>query len=283
MTSPLRPLIKKGNAWLWLEEHEKCFNKVKELLTSKTLVQPFNEAAETFMLTDASRLNGLGFALMQRKDGEHTLVQCGSCSLTPTQQRYATIELECLAIQWSIKKCKFYLKGLEKFEVLTDHRPLVGIFNKQLNAIEKSRLMRMREKLTEYSFEVKWVEGKSHYIADALSRAPVFEPQEEELTIDCAINCLRLTDSKAISILDEIRGEEYKQLINCIISNRELKDLPPDHPARKYKEMGKRISISTTGNTYVAMLDSKRIIIPEKAIPAILDECHKSHSGMEKT
>ena len=141
----------------------------------------------------------------------------------------------------------------------------------------------MREKLTEYSFEVKWVEGKSHYIADALSRAPVFEPQEEELTIDCAINCLRLTDSRAISILDEIRGEEYKQLINCIISDRELKDLPPDHPARKYKEMGKRISISTTGNTDVAMLDSKRIIIPEKAIPAILDELHKSHSGMEKT
>ena len=107
----------------------------------------------------------------------------------------------------------------------------------------------MREKLTEYSFEVKWVEGKSHYIADALSRAPVFEPQEEELTIDCAINCLRLTDSRAISILDEIRGEEYRQLINCIISDRELKDLPPDHPARKYKEMDKRISISTTGNT----------------------------------
>ena len=53
MTSPLRPLIKKGNAWLWLEEHETCFNKVKERLTSKTLVQPFNEAAETFMLTDA--------------------------------------------------------------------------------------------------------------------------------------------------------------------------------------------------------------------------------------
>ena len=242
MTSPLRPLIKKGNAWLWLEEHEKCFNKVKELLTSKTLVQPFNEAAETFMLTDASRLNGLGFALMQRKDGEHTLVQCGSCSLTPTQQRYATIELECLAIQWSIKKCEFYLKGLDRFEVLTDHRPLVGIFSKQLNALENSRLMRMREKLTEYSFEVKWVEGKSHYIADALSRAPVFDPHEEELTVDCAINCLRVTDSKAISILDEIRGEEYKQLINCIISDRELKDLPPDHPARKYKEMGKRIS-----------------------------------------
>ena len=85
--------------------------------------------------------------------------------------------------------------------------------------------------------------------------------QEEELTIDCAINCLRLTDSRAISILDKIRGEEYKQLIKCIISDRELKDLPPDHPARKYKEMGKRISISTTGNTDVAMLDSKRIIL----------------------
>ena len=40
--------------------------------------------------------------------------------------------------------------------------------------------MRMREKLTNFSFEVKWVKGKIHMIADALSHAPVFQPEEEE-------------------------------------------------------------------------------------------------------
>ena len=65
------------------------------------------------------------------------------------------------------------------FHVLTDHRPLVGIFRKQLSMLKNNRLMRMREKIIEFTFEVKWVEGKTHYIADALSGAPVFAPEEE--------------------------------------------------------------------------------------------------------
>ena len=129
---------------------------------------------------------------MQRKEEEHFLIQCGSCSLTPTQQRCATVELECMAIQWAITKCEFYLRGLPTFDVLTDHRPLVGVFRKQLSQLENARLMRMREKIQEFTFEVKWVQGKTHFIADALSRAPVFAAEEEDLTIDCAI-CLLYT------------------------------------------------------------------------------------------
>ena len=146
MTSTLRPLLKKDITWLWLDDHENSFLEVKKLLTSKTVIHPFDEEANTFLLMDAFRLHGLGFALMQTKDNQQFLIQCGSCSLTPTQQRYATIELECMVIQWAIKKCGFYLRGLQTFDVLTDHRPLVGIFRKQLSMLENNRLMRMREK-----------------------------------------------------------------------------------------------------------------------------------------
>ena len=127
MTSTLITLLKKDITWLWLDDHENSFLEVKKQLASKTVIHPFDEEADTFILTDPSRLHGLGFALM-RKDNQHFLVQCGSCSLTPTQQCYATIELECMAIQWAIKKCEFYLRGLPTFDELTDHRPLVGIF-----------------------------------------------------------------------------------------------------------------------------------------------------------
>ena len=93
---------------------------------------------------------------------------------------------------------------------------MVGIFKKQLNMLENARLTRMREKLTGYSFEVSWVAGKSHLIADALSRFPIFQPQEEELTIDCAVSCLRTTDSGALQAISDKRGEEYATLIKEI-------------------------------------------------------------------
>ena len=56
--------------------------------------KPFDDAKDTILLTDASRLHGLGYALVEKnRKGELSLIQCGSWSLTPTQQRYATIEL----------------------------------------------------------------------------------------------------------------------------------------------------------------------------------------------
>ena len=93
--------MKRDVARVWLQEHKDAFLKRKELLTSISLLKPFDKSKETLMLADASHLYGLGFALIQKaSDGQSiSLIQCGSCSLSETQQRYATIELECLAIK----------------------------------------------------------------------------------------------------------------------------------------------------------------------------------------
>ena len=186
MTAALRPLLKKGIAWTWTEDMDKEFERVKILLTTITTVQPFNPSLKYILMTDASRLYGIGFVLLQPLPGEKwSLIQCGSASLTPTQTRYATIELECMAIQWAIQKCSYYLRGLETFEVWTDHKPLVGIFQKSICDPENPQLIRMTEKIMEYTPEVKWVPGKTHYIADALSRSPMFVTNEEDYTIPC--------------------------------------------------------------------------------------------------
>jgi hypothetical protein len=107
------------------------------------------------------------------------LIQAGSRSLAPAESRYAVSELECLAIFYAIIKCRHFLLGAN-FTVVTDHRPLKGVFKKGLEDITNARLRGFREKLAPYSFKVTWVPGKSHLIADALSRYPVFPPPEEE-------------------------------------------------------------------------------------------------------
>ena len=139
------------------------------------MVHPFNPTLDSIPMTDASRLFGIGFALLQPLPKEKwSLIQCGSTLLTASQTRYATIELECMAIQWAIQKCSYYLRGLPTFEVWTN-KPLVGIFSKNICDVENPRLMRMRENIMEYTPMVKWVPGKTLYIADALSRLPMFD------------------------------------------------------------------------------------------------------------
>ena len=45
----------------------KSFKKTKEILTSKLIVKPFDINLPTILITDASRLNGMGFALIKKE------------------------------------------------------------------------------------------------------------------------------------------------------------------------------------------------------------------------
>ena len=83
---------------------------------------------------------------------------------------------------------EFFLKGLPTFTVATNHRPLVGTFNKNLADLTNPRLQRLREKVAAYCFKVIYVPAKTHNIADALSRAPIF-PGTDELDIQIDIPC----------------------------------------------------------------------------------------------
>ena len=114
---------------------------------------------------------------MQReKDEKHRLAACGSRSLIPPETRYAATELECLAIHFACEHASFYLTGAAHFTIYTDHRALVGLFNKPLPDVPNDRVARYREKLQGLNFSIEWVPGKSHTMADALSRAPAFHP-----------------------------------------------------------------------------------------------------------
>ena len=72
------------------------------------------------------------------------LIQAGSRFLTDAESRYAIIELELLAISWTIIKCKMFLADLPHFRVITDHHPLIPILNShRLDEIENPRLQRL--------------------------------------------------------------------------------------------------------------------------------------------
>ena len=86
------------------------FDELKKILTSDMIVRHFDSTKRVVLLTDASRLFGLGYVLGHLETDNtgkeiFKIVRCGSKGLTPTQQRYSTIELECLAIIWAIQKC----------------------------------------------------------------------------------------------------------------------------------------------------------------------------------
>ena len=96
-----------------------------------------------------------------------------SRALSKTEQRYSKIDKEALAILFGVKKFHSYLFG-RHFTLITDHQPLVSIFNRTSAA----RLQRYAVYLTGCTYDIEYKNTKKHGNADALSRLPYGTPEE---------------------------------------------------------------------------------------------------------
>ena len=123
------------------------------------------------MSADASSF-GLGAVLLQQQDdGERRPVAYASRSMTPTEQRYAQIEKEALAITWACDRFADYLIGL-KFHVETDHKPLVPLLGARRLDKLPICVQRFRMQMLRYHFTISHVPGKNLVVADTLSKTP---------------------------------------------------------------------------------------------------------------
>ena len=162
-TYPLRQLIKDKNEFIWQEVQEKAFNKLKNIISREPVLKYFDPLKHVTISVDASK-NGLGAVLLQ-DDQPCAYV---SRAMTPTQENYAQIEKELLAICFGINKFYQYVYG-SKFTVETDHKPLTAIFQKPLNNCP-ARLQKMLLTLQKYDINLVYKPGRKLIIADHLSR-----------------------------------------------------------------------------------------------------------------
>ena len=146
--------------------------------------------------------------------------------------------------------------------------------------------MRMREKLAHFNFELKWVAGKMHYIADALSRAPVFGPKEQLKETEEESRCLKIIDDPIINLIAAAAGDiEYQQIISALRRAASPTDLENDHPAQHFRYRWHELSTVQLEEEENPLMirNGKQIVIPRTARKDLLRELHRSHSGISKT
>ena len=121
---PLGELTKKNNRFVWGEQQQQAFQKMKDLLTSTTVMAYVDKNKQTELISDASPW-GLSAILLQHTEGQddHKIVAFVSRSLSPVEQRYSQTEKEVLAIVWAVERLHMYLYG-GHFTLLTDCKPI---------------------------------------------------------------------------------------------------------------------------------------------------------------
>ena len=164
VAEPLRRLTDKDAHYEWLDHHEEAFQTIKTMLTTTPVLKYYDVTEEVTIQCDASE-KGLGATLLQ--NGQP--VSFASQALTVSEENYAQIEKECLAIVFACEKFEQYIYG-RKVTVHTDHKPLIPIFKKPIQKAPK-RLQRMLFRLQKYELDIIHIPGKDMLIADCLSRA----------------------------------------------------------------------------------------------------------------
>ena len=104
----------------------------------------YNVTEEAAIQCDASE-KGLGATLLQKGQP----VAFASQSLSKSEQNYAQIEKECLAIVFTCEHFNKYIHGRDYTTIHTDHRPLIPIFTKPIYNAPKRLQRRLLRLLTE--------------------------------------------------------------------------------------------------------------------------------------
>jgi hypothetical protein len=281
INAPMRELLKESREWFWDAPQEEAFQKIKKVLMSAETMSHYDPKLQTVVSTDASNV-GIGATLFQiQKDGTRRPVMYASRSLNDTEKAYAAIEKEALGTVWACERFDQFIRGM-KFTVETDHRPLVPLMtSKDLDQVP-ARILRMRLRMMRYSPSFTHVEGRSHHLADALSRAPVEGPGEsderfvdlieESVTQTFPINNL-ITQLKQAQANDEI----CKEVKRCCLEGWPAYKSDAFLPLHPYWETQAHLTVVED----LLMYDN-RIVIPSSERLKMLDRIHQAHQGITK-
>jgi hypothetical protein len=273
---PLTRLLQKNKPFIWNRECEKSFEKVKQEVTNETTLIHFNPDLQIVLATDASPV-GLGAVLSHRlEDGTEKPIAFASRTLSKSETRYSQIDKEATAIFWGLKKFFPYCYG-RKFTLITDHKPLVSIFDphRTLPTMAATRIFNYAHFLSGFTYTVEFRPTEKHSNADFLSRFPVEKQgsngldDQMDTTSLFQINQIQTMPVTAKQIAEEtIKEDGLRKIVEALKEGISLKNFGLED-----------LEYSLQDN---CIFKGSRVIIPTCLQNKVLQELHVGHLGIVK-
>lgn len=279
---PLNRLRRSGVPWQWGKEQREAFVEAKQLLLSSQVLVHFNPKLPISVVADSSSY-GLGAVLSHIIDGHERPVCFASRTLLPAERNYPQVEREALAIVFALRHFHNYLWGQPKFRVVTDHKPLLGLFSptKPISPMASGRIQRWALMLQAYSFDLIHRSGVILGTADALSRLPLAGPNESvpipgEWTN--LVNFLQSSPTTSHNIREHTRTDPT---LSRVLRYCELgwpTCLPQgDESLTNFFRKRNELSIEAG-----CILWGSRVVIPSRDRQTLLSELHGGHVGASR-
>ena len=168
IAAPLTNLLSKKVKFVWTDDCQLAFDKVKLLLQKSPVLKSPDYEKPFKLIIDSSDI-GTGSVLVQEaSDGLDHPVSYFSKKFLKYQKNYSVVEKETLGLVLALEHFDVYLGSTPfKIKVYTDHNPLT--FLKTMKN-KNQRLVRWSLALQEYNLEIQHIPGSENVVADALSR-----------------------------------------------------------------------------------------------------------------
>ncbi|UYV68431.1 K02A2.6-like [Cordylochernes scorpioides] len=273
---PLHRLLNKRNCWKWKEVEDRAFREAKNLIQSDLVLTPYDARKPLVLACDASPF-GVGAVLSHVEEGMERPIAFASRTMSQTERRYAQIDKEALAIIFGISKFYKYLYGRD-FKIITDHKPLLGIFNpnKPIPQMLSPRMMRWSLTLASYSYQIEQTPGRMNANADALGRAP-HERTSKETPEPVDVFLMETNEESPLEAKEVAKSTQEDSVLGIIVEWTRI-GWPAHCPAEKFRPyFNRRNELSLHRE---CLLWGNRVVIPPVLQGRTLEQLHETHPGI---
>ena len=227
LLNPIYDLTRKGRSFNWEQEQQVAFEEIKNRLQKPPILHLPDNKGRFHLYSDTSKY-ATGSALYRIQNGKPKLIAYASKRLPEAAQNYSITELEMCGLAINIASFAHLLKRVD-FDAIVDHlRALVHILKSKTEPAT-TRIKRLLEVLSAYSFNLYYMKGKDMILSDFLSRQRIDRSNPHEI-IPISFDMKAILNDKYYSV-----GRESKYLVQTCsqVKDRGIK-LPEVHGAEKW-------------------------------------------------
>ena len=149
------------------EEQQNAFEEIKCRLIKPYLLHMPNREGRFHRYSDMSKF-AMGSTLYQIQNGKPKLIAYASKRLPEAARNYSITDLELCSLAINIASFSHLLKRVD-FDAIVDHIALTHIIKSKVE-LATTRIKRLLELISSYSFNLYYIKGKDIILSDFLSR-----------------------------------------------------------------------------------------------------------------
>ena len=181
LPKPLKPiydLTREGRQFPWEKEQQQAFDEIKCRLQRPPVLHLPDRHGRFQLYSDTSKFT-TGSVLYQIQNGQPKVIAYASKRMPEAAKNYSITELEMCGLAMNIATFLHLLKKVD-FDAIVDHLAITHIMRSKAEPTT-TRIKRLLELLSPYSFNLYYIKGNDMVLNDFLSRQKMDDSNPHEL------------------------------------------------------------------------------------------------------